>query len=82
MRSIFRRVAIGAGSMLIVAGIGLYLVGHDALRYVISFNVEDPAAREKVFGAFGAAVFLAAIGAGILMTALPRIQPKASPASA
>jgi len=76
MRSIVRRLLLGLGMMLLVAGVGIFLIGHELLRMVISFGVEDEAARENVFKAFGGGVVLCALGAGVLAAALPAVRAR------
>ncbi|GEM_PF-6914685 len=74
MKSIFRRLAIGLGCLLLVAGIGVFLVGHELMRALIAYAVEDQKQGENAFKAFGVGVFLAAMGAGLLGLALPRLS--------
>lgn len=76
MKSILRRLAIGMGCLLLVAGIGVFLIGHELMRALIAYAVEDQKQGENAFKAFGAGVFLAAMGAGLLGLALPRSTPR------
>ncbi|MFZ2873488.1 MAG: hypothetical protein WAZ94_03300 [Phycisphaerales bacterium] len=79
MKSVLRRLAIGLGCLLLVAGVGVFLVGHELMRALIAYAVEDQKQGENAFKAFGGGVFLAAVGAGLLGLALPRPQPRPQP---
>lgn len=70
-KRILRRLALGLGAALLIAGIGTFLGGHEALHVIISFGNDDPAQREKILGAFKGGTFLAALGAALLGFALP-----------
>jgi hypothetical protein len=72
MKAFMRRMVIGLGAMLFVVGVGVFIVGHELLRVLISFAVEDQQQRENVIKAFGAGIVLAALGAGLLGVGLPR----------
>lgn len=72
LKSWLRRLALGLGAMLTVAGVGVFLIGHELLQTLISFAVEDKTQQENVFKAFGGGVLLAVLGAGLLAAALPR----------
>ncbi|MCE7974782.1 MAG: hypothetical protein DYG92_10760 [Leptolyngbya sp. PLA1] len=72
MKSVLRRFAIGLGCSLLVAGVGVFLIGHELMRALIAYAVEDQKQGENAFKAFGAGVLLAAMGAGLLGLALPR----------
>lgn len=76
MKSVLRRLAIGLGCLLFVAGVGVFLVGHELMRALIAYAVEDQKQGENAFRAFGIGVFLAAMGAGLLGLALPGPQPR------
>lgn len=81
VKSLIRRLMLGLGAMLLVAGVGVFLVGHELLTTMISFAVEDKTQQENVFKAFGGGVFIAAMGAGLMAAAIPtpRAKPPAGP---
>jgi hypothetical protein len=75
-KSMVRRVALGLGALLAVTGVGIFLIGHEVLKNLLAYAVDDQAKvkemGEGAFKAFGGGVFLAALGAGLLAMALPR----------
>ncbi|MDX2130727.1 MAG: hypothetical protein SFY69_01585 [Planctomycetota bacterium] len=76
MRYVLRRIMLGLGAMLLVAGIGVVLVGQQILHVIVSFGIEEEKARNGAFAAFGGGIFLAAVGAGLLAAAAPGHRPR------
>ncbi|GJQ29061.1 MAG: hypothetical protein HBSAPP03_09450 [Phycisphaerae bacterium] len=79
MKSLLRRLALGLGAMLLTAGAGVFLVGHELLQTLISFAEENKEHQENVFKAFGGGVVLAVMGAGLLGAAMPRPRLPSDP---
>lgn len=71
MKRGMRRAALGLGAMLFVLGTGVCILGHEALRVIISFGGEEEKARQGAMMALGAGVVLAAFGAGLFAAAAP-----------
>ena len=71
MKRGMRRAALGLGAMLFMLGTGVCILGHEALRVIISFGVEEEKARQGAMMALGAGVVLAAFGAGLFAAAAP-----------
>lgn len=77
MKSILRRVALGLGALLVVAGIGSFLYGHEAVRVLLAYPEAADSLKDQAKRAFEGGILLAAVGAGLLGLALPRLREKA-----
>lgn len=66
-----RRAGLGLGAMLFVLGTGICILGHEALRIIISFGVEEEKTRHGAMMALGAGVVIAAFGAGLFAASAP-----------
>lgn len=79
MRYLIRRLLLGFGALLLTAGIGLFLVGHELLHALIAYAVENKEQGENAFKALAAGVVLGALGMGVLAAALPSPRPRTLP---
>lgn len=77
MKRTARRLLLGLGMFLFVGGVGLCWFGHEVLRALIGYAVEDKAQFENVVKMYGVGTFLAAVGAGILAASVTRTREKA-----
>lgn len=76
MRYVLRRVLLGVGAALLTLGVGVFIIGQQALHVIVSFGVEEEKARNAAFAAFGGGVLMAAFGAGVLAAAMPGHRAK------
>ncbi|CAG0964109.1 hypothetical protein PHYC_00888 [Phycisphaerales bacterium] len=84
MRHVLRRLMLGIGAMLLVIGAGVFICGHEAIRWLIAFGEDGEKAKNGVFAALAVGAFIAAIGAGLLGAGIPRnrSRPNALPTQA
>lgn len=76
-KTLTRRLMLGLGAALLVAGLSSFVFVHELVHVLVSFGEEDPAKRQQALGVFKVGGLAATIGAGLIGIALPRPSVRA-----